>query len=350
MGFLRNWRPRLKYADSSKRSSTENSRKKTLETTADGKIGVFDRGFSENEKVFAIIVTYHPDEVLLASTLTRLRTQVSGIVVVNNSETQLTQDCASGAQVMEVGWNSGIAAAQNQGAQEALLRGADFLLQLDQDTVIPDGLVDALIGAYRELEDCGVRIGIVAPVWVDEKSKYEPKPHVSRGQAFLEKYELRSSVISSGSLVAKWAFNELGGFREELFIDGVDHDFCFRLAAIRGVVAVVRSVRIEHSLGGGFTRLPGGFRIRNPEPVRLYYEYRNNIFLLKQTYSPFKWKVAMLLKMVVRLVVYPVFLDRGSERLRYICRGVVDGVKSKTGPLNITPPPIPRATMPWRKP
>ena len=57
--------------------------------------------------------------------------------------------------------------------------------------------------------------------------------------------------ITSASLVPVSAWNDVGGFNEELFIDFVDHDFCAKLKEHGYRILQIGSVKLSHELGKG---------------------------------------------------------------------------------------------------
>ena len=72
---------------------------------------------------------------------------------------------AAGADLVEHGANRGIGAALNTGVARllALRPGLTDVLTLDQDSVVPEGYVAALLAARSAAAAAGVRVGMVAP-------------------------------------------------------------------------------------------------------------------------------------------------------------------------------------------
>ena len=78
----------------------------------------------------------------------------------------------------------------------------------------------------------------------------------------------------------------------------------------------------------------GFLRIGISDPIRHYYQVRNTLLLFKRDYTPNYWKYSGLVKIIFKLVVYPIILDHGYERFRYILLGIKDGLLGKVENLN----------------
>ena len=166
--------------------------------------------------------------------------------------------------------NFGIAAALNEGFRQALADGYEWILTMDQDSVLETSQLRALMAeanAYPEREQVG--IFSVRQVYGDR-----PKPR--------PRYEERISVMCSGNLVSAEAIRKTQGMREELFIDRVDDDFCLRVQRKGMKVVMANTVLMEHHLGQGFeyTRL-FHHKYLNYPASRQYYIVRNLLIMIR---------------------------------------------------------------------
>src|ERR1700712_3908315 len=120
----------------------------------------------------SIIVGYRPDVAQLLDLCARAACDGAKVIVVDNSEVP-TLDAGAlpgGCSLITLGYNSGIAHAQNVGVAAALAAGADILSFFDQDSKIEPGLLNSLVGSL------GTGIPeIVAPLCVDDASN-SPEP------------------------------------------------------------------------------------------------------------------------------------------------------------------------------
>ena len=120
--------------------------------------------------------------------------------------------------IIKNGKNEGIAKALNQMFEFAIEQQYEYVLTLDQDSVCPDNIIEE----YNKYLD-EHKLGSLCPQCVDRNFKSE-----LNNEDVIEV----DKCITSASLVPVSAWNDVGGFNEELFIDFVDHDFCAKLKEI----------------------------------------------------------------------------------------------------------------------
>lgn len=279
-------------------------------------------------RVFAVVVTYKPDLVQLELLLNKINPQVQGVVLVDNTPRGSVADLNGiNAFVIQGGANTGIAAAQNRGISLACERGANFIVLFDQDSIPDDNFVSVLIGQYGEhavSKQSGVIIGpsvycefekrYHAPLFDSGKSDRETCASVEVGQ-----------LISSGMFFDKPTFYKVGPLNEELFIDAVDHEWCWRAAHLGVSIIKSNNVTLFHRLGEGRHKV-FGIWTKVTSPHRLYYQMRNTIWLLPVPYVPLYWKVRNLAAIPIKLVLLLLLHSNKKERLRYFFSGLRDGI------------------------
>lgn len=284
--------------------------------------------------VYAIVVTYKPDINKLNSLLLSLKPQVSRIVVCNNS---VTEHGLSDQSVLVFNFhdNLGIAKAQNIGMKWAFENGADFVLQMDQDSVPDESMVRQLLETYKILEKKGYNVGLVGPQDYDIYTKEINKTRLNKGKQIDQSdVFLVDSTLSSGSLISKKAYEIVGGMSDELFIDLVDHEYCWMLRKSGFIVARDLKAKLEHRLGNGKKKILGFLYVGVPVPIRHYYAFRNTIFLLNRNYAPLYWKLSSIVKLIFKIIVYPIVLEDGKSRLKYMLLGLKHGIKGRMGRID----------------
>lgn len=99
--------------------------------------------------------------------------------------------------------------------------------------------------------------------------------------------------MNSGALIASTAFKHAGLMDTQLFIDGVDSEWCWRASYLmKATFYVDKNIKLAHYLGIDNKRICGK-EISITPPFRMYYQYRNYIRLLKRRYVPSSWKSIM---------------------------------------------------------
>ena len=210
-------------------------------------------------------------------------TQIDKLIVVDDGSPDSTVlDDLYGApfEVIRLAENSGIAKALNIGMQAALDQGADYILNLDQDSVLDDDYMKRVLETFHSAAKA-TRLGLVLTDSVNHQPSIPPKYSP-------EGFGLVEEGIQSGLVVSADCLQDTGMLDERLFIDCVDIEFCLRARDRGWNIAVAPGANIAHSLGEqepfrpfGRTRYVGSEPVtfQYHKPFRQYYITRNNIDL-----------------------------------------------------------------------
>jgi rhamnosyltransferase len=294
--------------------------------------------------VCGIVVIYNPPKSL-SVTVERLARQVPNIVLVDNYlkpvfKRQLDRLASKRVEVLQKPRNLGIAAALNQGLQRAVDLDNAWAITLDQDGRPAADMIARLCAAYREMKD-PERIAILAPGIFNrglDKSTYYLRP---RFGPFYERercdggiLESFSAVITSGSMINLRVFQELGGYREDFFMDFVDTEYCLRARKSGYKIAVACGARLEHVLGKRREVRVIGLRLYPTfhPPQRWYTISRNRVVMMRMHALRFPhwftYEIAASLFTLVRRLLAE---DERPAKLRAVWRGFLDGLRGKTG-------------------
>lgn len=285
-------------------------------------------------KVYAILVAYNPEKNEIINAINRLLDQVDTIVLCNNSSYSL-DDKIDRVHVIDFMENIGIAKAQSIGMKWAFDNGADFIIQMDQDSEPSKNMVQLLIDSYDDLSNRGFNIGLVG---IQDYDKYTNKinsARLNKGKAIDgTPYKIVQETLSSGSLLPKSVYDIVGGMDDGLFIDAVDFEFCWRIQSFGYLIVRNTAALLGHRLGNGKKKILGLISVGVPAPIRHYYAFRNSIHLISRSYTPLYWKISSPIKNIFKLFTYPLFLDQGFLRLKYMLKGISDGAKNKYGRID----------------
>ena len=262
------------------------------------------------KKIHSILVAYNPDTEELNQAVEKLKKQTDIVVVCNNSDYDVKFEDEQ-VKVFNFGENLGIAKAQSIGMKWAFENGADFVLQMDQDSVPNDDLVEKLLECYDKLTSKGYKVGLVGPQDYDKDTKELNKARLKKGD-FIDdtNYVSLEQTLSSGSLVPKYVYEVVGGMDDDLFIDAVDSEYCWRIRENGFLVIKSNDALLAHKLGDGKHKILGFLNVGVPSPIRHYYQIRNTLLLARRDYVPIYWKYSMLVKVVFKLLVYPFTLNK----------------------------------------
>lgn len=251
--------------------------------------------------------------------------QITHLFIIDNSEIpnhELSKQIKELPNTTYVfnGENLGIAYALNQAASMAIKAGYQFLLTMDDDTYFPpDGILKML--AYVNQNDIK-KLGIIAS---------QSNPQLFDNTAKMVPY-----TITSGNLLNLSAYKECGNFMNELFIDSVDHEYCFRLKKYGYSIIELNSIHLDHKLGTQKQVKILGFKLPvywgSHNPLRIYYKTRNGIFSLnKYEFVDVDTKY-IFFKEICKDFLKIIFLEnRKKIRLSLFLKGVHDGWKANLG-------------------
>ncbi|MBR2242613.1 MAG: glycosyltransferase family 2 protein [Prevotella sp.] len=271
------------------------------------------------------IVTYQPDRQRLQENISSaLANQQAGhLFIIDNHSSNIAdiQQLASKypqVVLVENQENEGIACALNQIAECAEEQGYKWFVTLDQDSVMPPHSIDEY-ELYTHEED----IGIVCPSIVDRNMGAEYNP------SHQETDEIEQ-CITAGNLVRLSAWKKAGRFSEELFIDGVDFDFCLKIKDAGYKILRVNSIQLLQEVGHG-KKIPLPFHhqmsVLHHSPTRLYYIARNYLYIGKKHHQRWHWTIEVVKRMFIVLC----FEKNRWKKLRYMLIGIRHSMKGILG-------------------
>ncbi len=274
--------------------------------------------------ILIIIVFYNPTakQVNNANSISEFHS----VFVADNSNIPLKK---RGSFIYKhLGFNKGIAAAQNVGIKYARENGFKYVLLLDQDSRIDESFVSEIYRDFITLKESDCKVAFVGPIFVDEISNLEYKNYSDKNKP----YTRASSLIASGCLISMESIEEVGGMDERLFIDLVDFEWCWRAESKGYTGYMTRNVKMIHSIGNGYHNWHG-FVLGISAPFRYYYQYRNTLWLTRREYVPLKWKIKSILRRGLDMLLVPLFSHNGKESLKYMKKGIIDGLNFKKNSL-----------------
>lgn len=282
----------------------------------------------------AVVTAYQPGPAL-AAVVAAAAAQVDVVVVVDNTPAGApgasgVVDASDGLEIVSMGYNSGLATALNTGI--ARHPDSDRVLLLDQDSTIPPDLVERL-GARLDDDE---RIGIVSPAPWDAAAGRYLDPRAS-GRPVLADL---GAVITSGMLVRRRVLDEVGGFREDFFVDCVDQELCLRVRAAGWRVTQDRSVLLPHELGETRWHGWGPLRLRATHHAtwRLYWIGRNSAVMLREHgRSEPGWSLQWAAIVGYWALTIVLFEPPRWERLRTLLAGLRDGARGRAVPSRYRP-------------
>ena len=279
--------------------------------------------------IYAIIVTYNPDRVILKKQYNSLVNQVDKIIYIDNGSKECIIDNFKNCIFIRNIENLGLGKAQNQGIEISLSDNADFVILFDQDSIPPVDFVTSLISVYKEATK-RYKTALVAPLIKNAFLNGESENYgiiinnIKYKKVKLERLTKVSYCIASGSLIPTKVLEEIGKIKEELFIDNMDFEWCLRAKSKGYEIIQTNETYLSHRLGEGDRDF-----ILSHSPFREYYIIRNNIIISKLPYIPIGYRCRRIISTFFRIIISVI-------RCRWVyvkqqLKGLLDGYRFKKG-------------------
>jgi rhamnosyltransferase len=210
--------------------------------------------------------------------------------------------------------NCGIGYALNYAARWAVNNGYEFLLTMDQDSVASDLMVEKLLNVFSLKDNVG--ISAAYPL-----NKFYPKNPPDNEIHNIDR------VITSGNLIDLRVYHSVGPFLDDLFIDYVDFEYCFRLRKMNYKIMINNAAIFYHSVGvlKKWNIFGYKFYSTNHPPLRLYYRTRNRFYLRKiygkQERDFFTLDMKNFFLEIIKIILVE---SKKIQKLRMIFRGLID--------------------------
>ena len=278
-----------------------------------------------NKALSSITVWYNPSQQDLESIKT-YNSFFEKIYIIDNSSKDNNNLAAqiSNALYVPNNENLGIARALNIGCKKAMEDGFKWVMTMDQDSSWNKDVLEHYLSAVCSNTDETIKS--FAP-----KHRNEIKSLVGDIKYKLEDKDVNdvnfpAKVMTSGNIISLETWNNIGHFNEELFIDEVDHEFCYRLNHAGYKICEFQNIYMVHTLGlVKKTLLP---RPCKHSGLRLYYIFRNMLYIKKvfpQEYKSQHYKKYMTFAIIQKCLEFK-FKD-----LNYIRQGIKACKKNKFG-------------------
>lgn len=231
--------------------------------------------------------------------------KVSLIYITNNSKQALSLESDNTQLIIHHHpENIGISGGLQNAIQWAVENNYDFLWTFDQDSFPTPNCLEILLTTYESLNREDYKVGIIAPTPIDPTSTQIVQGVIFQRDMFIG-YKPDNSTfpyecdapITSGSFISLAAAKMIEPPRSDLFIDGVDLDYGYRLKQQGFHNIIVPDAIMYHNFGD-----PKTVKFLNRDiiyqqyiPLRHYYICRNHTYLELQ-FSQGIYKITCLMK------------------------------------------------------
>ena len=275
-------------------------------------------------RLVGVVTAYHQGESFFENISTYIEGLDKLLIFDNNSDQRLKHNIEKFDFKEKVCY---VSYCKNLGIAHALNYALDFfyeyeyLLMMDQDSRFAEG---EFFHYIRDIEECTNECVMIYAPYFD-------------GRKASSKYQLKKRTITSGSVVSVRRAVSIGGFDEALFIDEVDHEFCYRTIKNGFSIVQCNSISLVHHLGDrepvrifGFTKF-----VTNHSPLRRYYMIRNCLYVIcKHPYMALV-EFSYLKNLMVMMIAIFFFEKDRKKKFRCMIRGVRDFLFNHMGAMEL---------------
>lgn len=276
-------------------------------------------------KILIGIVAYNPDIIRLEENISAVAAEPADHILVFDNGSENIADIRNllskyNAELYENGSNAGIACALSFIMDYAKENNYDWVLTLDQDSVVISGLVSHYREFASRLENAALlSCGIRDRNFVEEELNSENCVEIDR-------------CITSASLMNTQLYFKTSGYDKKMFIDYVDFDICYKLKEAGFKIYQIPFKGLLHEVGNGknVSFLGKSYIVYNHSAFRKYYIARNSIYCSlnhPEFDSPLKSTIRICREMFFVLL----YEEDKKNKLSKMFKGYVDGIRMKKG-------------------
>ncbi len=294
-----------------------------------------DSEMEKRPRICAVMVLFRPDEGVKTN-VALLMSQVDDFIIIDNSPAGADRSIANDlhlafpqATLISNHQNLGLAHALNQGIAYACRLRFEWILTMDQDSEPPTNFVDCL---FRSLYACPFKdsVAVVGPLYRDRKTN----ALMSSVDPIETTYREVLTTMTSGNLVRVTAIEDCGCFREDFFIDYVDHEFCLRLRRFGWRIIESCSATLVHSLGAlcRYSMLGRTISVTHHSSIRHYYISRNRLTTVWLYWNDEpRWAVCQIFYSFTHFIKMLLFEDDKADKLAMTGIGAVHAALHRLG-------------------
>lgn len=273
------------------------------------------------------MVLFHPDAAF-GWRLQKILTQFSSVILVDNTpKGAALTNLPSSVQVLHNGRNLGIATALNKGIELAIEKGHEWVATFDQDSEILPGYLENVVSISARRAPAPVLVGCNYLHDGDGKVVHHA-PHQATDAW------VRQTLITSGTFMPACFAREIGGFREDYFIDSVDHEFCLRAHRHGAEILMTVQPFMRHRMGNAGTSLFGLTLSLQHQAVRRYYLARNTILTIRQYGAAYPfWAIRQIFRLIGEGFAIAFIESEKTSKFCAFTRGLWHGLIGRSGPL-----------------
>jgi len=281
---------------------------------------------SKFSEVAGVVILYNP-KIDYLKNINSYCNKIDKLYIIDNSNilnkefyNKLLEGLCKNVEYLKQKQNKGIAFGLNLGAKKALSEGYRWILTMDQDSKFENDDLNKMLNYIKNNNTN--KLGILSPFYSTSLNLIDHKQN---------KYPL--VTMTSGNLINLDIFKEVGGFEEKLFIDEVDHDYCYKIRKNGYKILQLNNVILNHNLGKNSKQVNffgKNLLISNHNHIRKYYIIRNKLY----TSNKFPQYTNSFFKSLLIEFIKVIFYEKNKfKKILYMLKGIKDYKVNKFGEL-----------------
>jgi hypothetical protein len=284
------------------------------------------------DRVLALIVTYNGENYIEDCLKSLLQQTISiDILVVDNASEDRTRkiidEYFTNVKLINVGYNSGFAHANNIGLKYAIDENYDYVLMINEDTIAEKTLVSELI------KNANNNTATIPKIFSDpfKKTIWYAAGNIDfktcKASNVQDEYRYTDQCLNVNfmtgccMLLHTAIIKKVGFFDEDFFMYYEDTDLSLRMYENGINMIYVPSTSIWHRIQN-----------RRFRPYQMYYIMRNRLYWIIKHKGCFqKSCFSIILSEIKRMVTKPNVYD--ITFIQYQTKGIVDFIKGKKGKM-----------------
>lgn len=241
--------------------------------------------------VYIIILNFNgaEDTIECVKSLEKITYNNYKIIVIDNCSTDNSESILKNElkeyRIIETKINNGFSAGNNVGIKIALSEGADYILLLNNDTVVEPDFLSELVYNSMDYSNVGISIGKIYYYFHKKRLWYAGgKINLYKGRAEHfgyndidnDKYNYKKSILFATGccmLISKYVFAKVGLMSEDYFLYYEDTDYSYKIISNNFKILFIPSSVIYHKVSAS---------TGNMSKLSQYYYSRNRLLFIKK--------------------------------------------------------------------
>lgn len=295
----------------------------------------------KNDKIAIILVNYNgfADTRECVESILKIKTLYNYHIIVvdnassnRNTETDTIDYLKQHATYLEADDNLGFSSGNNIGIQYAMKNGYDYVLLLNNDTIVTENFLDELMQSYMDHPNCGLAIGKI--LYYDNPDtlwyaggfiKRSIGKVIQRGNEVKDKGQYENNeevtfVTGCMMLISSEVIKNVGLLDEDFFLYSEDLEYCLRVMKHGYKMYYYPSSVIYHKVGAS----TGNVKVSENTQ---YYMIRNDY----KAFFKYQTGVQKTTSVIYNTLRYTKYIIQKRFTIKIVLEAYCDLIAGKTG-------------------